>query len=418
MQRRWRRYFLFYQHSWVDAVYWTIITMTTVGYGDLVPAAPLQKLYTILFMPIGVTTLAATVERFDKLNAAQRIHASNFKLVVDRMLRDEAIGSNEARPCLSEAGFVLKVLVEENLVEEATLAELSSRYKEMLEQAQGRVRHSGPSATPRTIDAETVYILLCQQGRVVDSNARAVPSEGADASTSAAADGEAPDDDVNSARRGSGGAGPGSRPLKRRVTATQLRATAAGMGRGATRGMSAALHGDDQPVAVDMSADDNGFLEWYEEHWLSSLREDGYAPTTHAGGYERLGGVEAPSPPARPPDGSPSLPVKDGTALPHPSSLPPPKGGATSHVAASAGALAANSPEKASGAKVVPAGAFVLQHGPEVAAIQAGYTAIQKAAVGAQMNPPASYGYGLRPPRRRGDPQLVMTHGTHRRPPQ
>ena len=61
--------------------------MTTVGYGDLVPSSTLQKMYAILFMPIAATTLAATVERFEKLLQMERIHHTNFRLVVDAMVR-------------------------------------------------------------------------------------------------------------------------------------------------------------------------------------------------------------------------------------------------------------------------------------------------------------------------------------------
>ena len=56
---------------------------TTVGYGDLLPETTVQKLYTMIFMPLAATTLAATVDRFEKLATAKRIHDTNFRLVAD-----------------------------------------------------------------------------------------------------------------------------------------------------------------------------------------------------------------------------------------------------------------------------------------------------------------------------------------------
>ena len=162
-----------HSYSWCDSVYWTIITMTTVGYGDLVPESFVQKLYTVIFMPVAATTLAATVERFDKLNTAKRIHQTRFDLSIDNLLKDSAIVQQDILPTMSEEAFVLRVLVEENMVEETTLRELRARYQEMLTQAEGKVRGEGKNGKPLTIDAEVVYYLLVQQGRITDSNVHA-----------------------------------------------------------------------------------------------------------------------------------------------------------------------------------------------------------------------------------------------------
>jgi voltage-gated potassium channel Kch len=40
--------------SWVDSLYFTVITLATVGYGDLTPTTQLGKLVTVLFVIIGV----------------------------------------------------------------------------------------------------------------------------------------------------------------------------------------------------------------------------------------------------------------------------------------------------------------------------------------------------------------------------
>ena len=40
--------------SWIDSFYFTIITLATIGYGDLVPTTPVGKLVTVIFVIVGV----------------------------------------------------------------------------------------------------------------------------------------------------------------------------------------------------------------------------------------------------------------------------------------------------------------------------------------------------------------------------
>ena len=40
--------------SWVDSFYFTMVTLTTVGYGDLAPSSDVAKLFTIFLIVCGV----------------------------------------------------------------------------------------------------------------------------------------------------------------------------------------------------------------------------------------------------------------------------------------------------------------------------------------------------------------------------
>ena len=40
--------------SWIDSFYFTVITLTTIGYGDLTPDTPTAKLVTVFFAISGV----------------------------------------------------------------------------------------------------------------------------------------------------------------------------------------------------------------------------------------------------------------------------------------------------------------------------------------------------------------------------
>ena len=49
--------------TWVDAFYFTIITLTTVGYGDLYPTRTVSKLFTVMIVLIGIGLLVTLIER-------------------------------------------------------------------------------------------------------------------------------------------------------------------------------------------------------------------------------------------------------------------------------------------------------------------------------------------------------------------
>jgi len=40
--------------SWVDSFYFSVTTASTVGYGDLAPSTPLSKIFTALYIFVGV----------------------------------------------------------------------------------------------------------------------------------------------------------------------------------------------------------------------------------------------------------------------------------------------------------------------------------------------------------------------------
>ena len=78
-------------NSMLDAVWWTVATVTTVGYGDIVPVTDTGKIVAIIYMFFGIGVLAIFLSvlgtRFYKHRFEQEekeiSHAQ--KLILDRM---------------------------------------------------------------------------------------------------------------------------------------------------------------------------------------------------------------------------------------------------------------------------------------------------------------------------------------------
>ena len=62
--------------SWIDSYYFTVITLTTIGYGDLTPDTPTAKLFTTFFAIAGVGIFAGFLNKLME----RRVKRSEKKL--------------------------------------------------------------------------------------------------------------------------------------------------------------------------------------------------------------------------------------------------------------------------------------------------------------------------------------------------
>jgi hypothetical protein len=58
--------------SWVDSFYFSAVSLTTVGYGDITPATDKGKLFTVLYLFVGIGIIASTINNLIKNQAAKR----------------------------------------------------------------------------------------------------------------------------------------------------------------------------------------------------------------------------------------------------------------------------------------------------------------------------------------------------------
>jgi hypothetical protein len=57
--------------SWVDSLYFSVITLTTVGYGDLTPSSSASKLFTVFYLVTGISLLGAALNEVLKRRGRQ-----------------------------------------------------------------------------------------------------------------------------------------------------------------------------------------------------------------------------------------------------------------------------------------------------------------------------------------------------------
>jgi hypothetical protein len=57
---------------WIDAFYFSIVSLTTVGYGDITPKTDLGKLLTVAFLLIGIGLMAGLINNLVRSRIAKR----------------------------------------------------------------------------------------------------------------------------------------------------------------------------------------------------------------------------------------------------------------------------------------------------------------------------------------------------------
>lgn len=58
--------------SVLDALYFSVITLTTIGYGDLHPTTPLSKIFTIIYILVGIGVLVAFLNKLGQAALERR----------------------------------------------------------------------------------------------------------------------------------------------------------------------------------------------------------------------------------------------------------------------------------------------------------------------------------------------------------
>jgi voltage-gated potassium channel len=67
---------VFFRHvegwSWLDSYFFTVVTLSTVGYGELVPATALGKIGTTVFILMGLGIFAVAIQQFGAFAVKKR----------------------------------------------------------------------------------------------------------------------------------------------------------------------------------------------------------------------------------------------------------------------------------------------------------------------------------------------------------
>ena len=113
----------------INSVYWSAITMSTIGFGDASPQSVSGKLLAVLYLPVAVIVLADAVAAASRVAVQRQILETPYEMRSEELLRHEAQRTGNADETLTEAEFLISVLTEYSLVDAETINSIRQQFK-------------------------------------------------------------------------------------------------------------------------------------------------------------------------------------------------------------------------------------------------------------------------------------------------
>ncbi len=82
--------------TWLDAYFFTVVTLSTVGYGSLVPATAIGKIGTTVFILLGLGVFAVAIQQFGTF--AMRKREEHVEWLIGRLHKPEDVANIDTDP--------------------------------------------------------------------------------------------------------------------------------------------------------------------------------------------------------------------------------------------------------------------------------------------------------------------------------
>ena len=144
----------------VDGVYWSMITMTTIGYGDLSASTAIQQAVLCIYLLMAVAALADALGVVQSIATAKMLCETDFAVQADKLLLGEA-GGPQPNPeeTLTEAEFLISVLKDNGIVDDITVRAIRLQFAHI-------TRHDTSANDNKVLDDRMVFLELKSQGRI------------------------------------------------------------------------------------------------------------------------------------------------------------------------------------------------------------------------------------------------------------